>query len=83
MIFKFIINKFFTVMISLLGLEIAGVVLIFLYRERVDNYAKSVFDEVLQKYGNFNETKLTQNFDFLQHQVNFQIVKKMIKMFKV
>ena len=57
-------------MTTLLGLEIAGVVLLFIYRERVDNFAKEVFDEVLKKYGAANETKLTQNFDFVQHQVN-------------
>ena len=56
-------------MITLLGLEIAGVVLLFIYRERVDNFAKEVFDEVLKKYGAPNETKLTQNFDFVQYQV--------------
>ena len=58
-------------MIVLLGLEIAGVVLLFLYREQVDTFANSVFDEALGKYGLQNETKLTQNFDFFQHQVNF------------
>ncbi len=57
-------------MIALLGLEIAGVVLLFLYHEQVDEFANAVFDDALNKYGTFNETKLTQNFDFFQHQVN-------------
>lgn len=64
-----LLGIFFTVMTTLLGLEIAGVVLLFIYRERVDNFAKEVFDEVLKKYGAPNETKLTQNFDFVQHQL--------------
>lgn len=64
-----LLGIFFTVMITLLGLEIAGVVLLFIYRERVDNFAKEVFDEVLKKYGAPNETKLTQNFDFVQYQL--------------
>lgn len=57
-------------MIALLGLEIAGVVLLFLYREQVDTFANATFDEALNKYGAANETKLTQNFDFFQYQVN-------------
>ena len=62
-------------MTLLLGIEIAGVILLFIYREKVDIFAKEVFDEILKKYGNTNETKLTQNFDFVQHQVNKILIK--------
>lgn len=50
----------------LLGLEIAGVVLILMYRQFVEKYVHQLFDDVLKTYGYENKTKLSVSFDYLQ-----------------
>ena len=53
----------------MLALEIAGVTVILLYRDSADEYAKSLFSDVLSRYGMYNESRMTQNFDFVQHKL--------------
>ena len=61
-----LLGSYFSLVTVLLGIEIAGVVLIFLYRQDLSIYVKDVFDEALKSYGQPNATRLTQNFDFVQ-----------------
>jgi len=61
-----LLSVHFSLVTCLLGAEIAGVVLLFMYRRVVNQYVNSLFDEVLEKYGRPGQTRLTQNFDYVQ-----------------
>lgn len=60
---------FFSLLAILLGLEIAGVTLIFLYRDNATVYVRKFFDDTLKTYGQPNNTRMTQNFDFIQNKL--------------
>jgi hypothetical protein len=64
-----LLGTYFSLVTLLLGVEIAGVVLIFLYRADVNVYVKDLFDDVLKSYGQGNNTRLTQNFDYIQYKL--------------
>lgn len=50
-------------------MEISGVVLVILYQHTVKSYVKNLFSDVLANYGNMNETRMSQNFDYIQHKL--------------
>lgn len=64
---KCLLSMYFTLLGSLFCLEIAGIVLAFVYRDNVNGFVKNLFDDALRGYGTMNGTRLTQNFDFIQY----------------
>lgn len=61
--------QYFTLLFSLLALEVAGVVLAIMYQQTVRGYVKNMFSDVLDNYGTMNETRMTQNFDYIQYKL--------------
>jgi hypothetical protein len=57
---------FFSLLTILLGLEIAGITLLFMYHDNATSYIRQLFKETLSTYGQSNNTRITQNFDFIQ-----------------
>ena len=53
----------------LLGFEITGIVFALMYRADLTLYAKQMFDEVMDTYGQANASRVTQNVDFIQFKV--------------
>lgn len=64
-----LLGIYFTLLFSLLALEVAGVVLAILYQQTVRGYVKNLFSDVLENYGTMNETRMTQNFDYIQYKL--------------
>jgi len=64
-----LLGIYFSLLFGLLCLEISGVVLVILYQHTVKTYVKSLFSDVLANYGNMNETRMSQNFDYIQHKL--------------
>lgn len=62
--------KFFFLLATLLSLEISSVVLIFLYRDHVNKYIKSQFDDVLETYGRRDSASSTHLFDLMQSKLH-------------
>ena len=56
-------------MTILLGLEVAGITLLFLYRDNANVYIRDMFKDTLKTYGQSNNTRMTQNFDFIQNKL--------------
>lgn len=65
-----LLSVYFTLLFSLLCLEIAGVVLTIVYQNTVRGYVKNLFTEVLESYGTMNETRMSQNFDYIQYKLH-------------
>lgn len=61
-----LLGIYFTLLFSLLCLEITGVVLVIVYQHHVKGYVKNLFTDVLNNYGTMNETRMSQNFDYIQ-----------------
>ncbi len=68
-----LLGIYFTLLFLLLALEIAGVVLVVVYQHTVKIYVKNLFTDILDNYGTMNETKMSQNFDYIQYKVRFFI----------
>jgi hypothetical protein len=64
-----LLGIYFTLLFSLLALEVAGVVLAIVYQTTVKGYVKNLFSDVLENYGTMNETRMTQNFDYIQYKL--------------
>lgn len=64
-----LLGTFFSLLTILLGLEVAGITLIFLYRDNANIYVRDVFNDLLKTYGQPNNTRMTQNFDFIQNKL--------------
>lgn len=64
-----LLGIYFTLLFGLLSLEIAGVVFVVLYEQSVKGYVKDLFVDVLDNYGTQNETRMSQNFDYIQYKL--------------
>lgn len=60
---------FFSLLTILLGLEIAGITLLLMYHDNATSYINQLFKETLTSYGQSNNTRITQNFDFIQNKL--------------
>ncbi len=79
-----LLSIYFTLLFILVGLEISGVVLVIVYQHTVKVFVKDLFTGVLENYGTMNETRMSQNFDYIQYKVRFfkKSFRKYIKTIK-
>ncbi|RNA31726.1 tetraspanin-3-like [Brachionus plicatilis] len=66
---KCLLATFFFLLSTLLSLQISALVLMLIYRDHVNRYVRSLFDELLDSYGHKQMSSLSQNFDFIQHKL--------------
>lgn len=66
---KCLLATFFFLLSTLLSLEISGIVLMVMYKDNVNRYVRSLFNELLDSYGQREMSSLSQNFDFIQNKL--------------